>query len=138
VQVFTARTPTTTSPVTPRTRSTAPGLVKVAAVTARARRPTSPTRDKPLTSTLASATGASAAAAAPSTGERRASLGTVPDYAFAGPGVRNHGHDSGSPAEKAGLKEGDVLDPTRRHGHRIDARFLRNVEALRAGHDGPP
>jgi hypothetical protein len=85
-----------------------PGLVKVAAVT-RELVAYLAERDKPLTSTLSSATGAPAAAAAPSTGERRVSLGTVPDYAFAGPGVRITGTTPGSPAEKAGLKAGDVL-----------------------------
>jgi aminopeptidase N len=82
-----------------------PGLVKVAAVT-RELVAYLAERDKPLTSTLSNTP---AAAAAPSTGERRVSLGTVPDYAFAGPGVRITGTTPGSPAEKAGLKAGDVL-----------------------------
>ncbi len=42
-------------------------------------------------------------------GARRASLGTVPDFAFQGPGVRVSGTVPGSPAEKAGIKEGDVV-----------------------------
>jgi S1-C subfamily serine protease len=33
----------------------------------------------------------------------------VPDFAFPGPGVRVSGTVPGSPAEKAGIKEGDVL-----------------------------
>jgi S1-C subfamily serine protease len=33
----------------------------------------------------------------------------MPDFAFAGPGVRVAGVTPGSPAEKAGVKEGDVL-----------------------------
>jgi S1-C subfamily serine protease len=82
-----------------------PGLVKVAAVT-REIVAYLAERDKPLTSTLGNA---SPAAAAPPTSERRVSLGTVPDYAFAGPGVRITGTTPGSPAEKAGLKAGDVL-----------------------------
>ncbi|HEX9020450.1 MAG TPA: M20/M25/M40 family metallo-hydrolase [Nitrospirota bacterium] len=41
--------------------------------------------------------------------ERRVSLGTIPDYAYAGKGVRLSGTVQGSPAEKAGLKEGDVI-----------------------------
>jgi S1-C subfamily serine protease len=40
---------------------------------------------------------------------RRVSFGTVPDFAFAGPGVRVAGVTPGSPAEKAGVREGDVL-----------------------------
>jgi S1-C subfamily serine protease len=37
------------------------------------------------------------------------SFGTMPDFAFAGPGVKVAGVTPGSPAEKAGVKEGDVL-----------------------------
>jgi serine protease Do len=33
----------------------------------------------------------------------------MPDFAFAGPGVKVAGVTPGSPAEKAGVKEGDVL-----------------------------
>jgi S1-C subfamily serine protease len=40
---------------------------------------------------------------------RRVSLGTVPDFAFPGPGVRLDGVVSGSPAEEVGLQAGDVL-----------------------------
>jgi hypothetical protein len=40
---------------------------------------------------------------------RRAALGTVPDFAHSGEGVRLSGVNPGSPAEKAGLREGDVL-----------------------------
>jgi len=40
---------------------------------------------------------------------RRAALGTVPDFAYSGEGVRLSGVNPGSPAEKVGLQEGDVL-----------------------------
>ncbi len=40
---------------------------------------------------------------------RRVSLGTIPDYAWGGPGVRITGVRPGSPAEAAGLAAGDVL-----------------------------
>ena len=40
---------------------------------------------------------------------RRAALGTVPDFAYSGEGVRLSGVNPGSPAEGAGLREGDVL-----------------------------
>jgi hypothetical protein len=40
---------------------------------------------------------------------RRAALGTVPDFAYSGDGVRLSGVNPGSPAEGAGLREGDVL-----------------------------
>jgi hypothetical protein len=82
-----------------------PGLVKVAAV-AREFVAYLADRDRPLTSKL----GAQAPAGpAPAAGERRVSLGTIPDYAFAGPGVRISGTMPASPAEKAGLQDGDVL-----------------------------
>jgi membrane-associated protease RseP (regulator of RpoE activity) len=42
-------------------------------------------------------------------GERKVSLGVVPDFVFAGPGVRLEGVVPGSPAEAAGLRAGDVL-----------------------------
>jgi S1-C subfamily serine protease len=36
-------------------------------------------------------------------------MGTVPDYAYSGPGVRISGTTPGSPAEMAGLQAGDVI-----------------------------
>ena len=64
-------------------------------------------RTEPLTATIA---GAAGPAAAPATGEpRRASLGTMPDFAFAGPGVRVQEVMPGSPAEAAGVRAGDVV-----------------------------
>jgi S1-C subfamily serine protease len=37
------------------------------------------------------------------------SLGTIPDFGHPGPGVKLSGVTPGSPAEKAGLREGDVI-----------------------------
>ena len=42
-------------------------------------------------------------------GKRRVSLGTVPDFAFGGPGVRLEDVRTGSPAAQAGLQPGDVI-----------------------------
>ena len=36
-------------------------------------------------------------------------FGSIPDYAFSGPGMRLDGTSPGGPAEKAGLLRGDVL-----------------------------
>jgi len=74
-------------------------------------------RPEPLTVTIEGATGTpaaagtgSAAAASPGSGSgRRVSLGTVPDFGFAGPGVRVTSVVPGSPAEAAGIREGDIL-----------------------------
>jgi len=41
--------------------------------------------------------------------KRKVSLGTIPDFAYQGNGVRIDGVVAGSPAEKAGLKKGDIL-----------------------------
>jgi hypothetical protein len=51
-----------------------------------------------------------AAATPPSGGSgRRVSFGSIPDFNYTGEGVRVAGVLPGSPAEKAGLKEGDLL-----------------------------
>jgi S1-C subfamily serine protease len=63
-------------------------------------------RPEPLTSTLE---GGSASAAPRAPGARKVSFGIVPDFAFKGEGVRLAGTAPGSPAEQAGLREGDVL-----------------------------
>jgi hypothetical protein len=62
-------------------------------------------RKEPLTSELRQGS----AAIAPSTSARKVSLGTIPDFAYSGKGVRISGVVAGSPAEAAGLKEGDII-----------------------------
>jgi hypothetical protein len=44
-----------------------------------------------------------------STSGRRVLLGTVPDFAFTGPGVRLSGVTADTPAARAGLREGDII-----------------------------
>jgi hypothetical protein len=52
-------------------------------------------------------------------------LGLMPDYGFEGKGVRLAGVAPGSPAEKAGLKEGDVIT-------KVDGRDCDEVKAYSA------
>jgi hypothetical protein len=67
-------------------------------------------REEPMTVTLATKeeTASAPPAAAPSSG-RRVRFGTVPEFAFGGPGVQVAAVVPGSPAEKAGVLEGDIL-----------------------------
>jgi aminopeptidase N len=53
------------------------------------------------------------------------SFGTMPDFAFAGPGVRAAGVTPGSPAEKAGVQEGDVI-------LRVDGKDVADLAAFSA------
>ena len=105
VQLFTGANADYHKPTDSADKIDGDGLVKVASV-ARELVAYLAERDRPLTSKRGGGTGAPAPSTA---GERRASLGSIPDYAFAGPGVRISGTTPGSPAEKAGLKEGDVI-----------------------------
>jgi len=68
-------------------------------------------RAEPLTATISAASSGAPPQRAPngSQGGRRVSLGTVPDFAFAGQGVRIEAVVPGSPAQQAGLQPGDVL-----------------------------
>ncbi|MFC1657177.1 M20/M25/M40 family metallo-hydrolase [Candidatus Moduliflexota bacterium] len=80
------------------------GLVKVASV-AREALEYLAAREEPLTASGASPSG-KGAGGGPS---RKTSLGTIPDFAYPGEGVRLDGVVPGSPAERAGLLTGDVL-----------------------------
>jgi S1-C subfamily serine protease len=73
-------------------------------------------RPEPLTNTIkpAGAAGAGSQAAPPAAPSaqpsgRRVSFGTVPDFAFPGPGVKVTGLVPDSPAAKAGVREGDII-----------------------------
>ncbi len=125
VQIFTGAHADYHRPADTADKVDAAGLVKVAAFVKEglaylAERP------EPLTNTLKPAAGTPPPAGVPAAGmatgaasqggagsgsapARRASLGTVPDFAFSGSGVRVAGTVPGSPAEKAGIKEGDVV-----------------------------
>jgi S1-C subfamily serine protease len=61
-------------------------------------------RDGPLSGSVGPG-----AAKPPAGGARRVSLGTMPDFAFRGPGVKVGSVLDGSPAAKAGVETGDIL-----------------------------
>ena len=85
----------------------AAGLVKVATFVKETVAYLAYERKEPMTVTIA---GAETSVPPPAAGGgRRVSFGSVPDFAFPGPGVKLSGVTPGSPAEGAGLVEGDVL-----------------------------
>ncbi|MBX9894617.1 MAG: M20/M25/M40 family metallo-hydrolase [Nitrosomonas sp.] len=83
------------------------GLVKIAAILKEATEYLA-NRIEPLTVTLSSSASAPAESTEPRE-KRTASLGTVPDFAFQGEGVRIDNTLPGSPAQQAGLQQGDIL-----------------------------
>ncbi|MCA9255239.1 MAG: M20/M25/M40 family metallo-hydrolase, partial [Phycisphaerales bacterium] len=80
------------------------------------------TREPPLTNKIDGAPGDADAAHPPSSG-RRVSFGTVPDFAFAGPGVRVESTVPDSPADRAGVQAGDTLI-------RLDGEAIANLRAF--------
>lgn len=112
----------------------AAGLVKVASF-AREGIAYLAERETPLTNTIPRTTGPGQAAppsptAGPAEG-RRVSFGTVPDFAFTGPGVRVSGVVAGSPAENAGIRDGDIvlkLDSTEMTGLQAFSDFLKTAK----------
>jgi aminopeptidase N len=95
------------------------GLVKVAVV-AREAITYLAGRAEPLTVTIS---GFVSDAPRPAAGARRVSFGFVPDFAFAGPGVRADSIVPDSPAAKAGFQAGDVLLS-------LDGRTLESLQAF--------
>lgn len=134
VQLFTAVHGDYHRPSDTPDRIDAAGLVKVASV-AREAIAYLAERDTPLTNTIPQAAPRSepaSASAPPAPSGRRVSFGTVPDFAFPGPGVRVAGLVAGSPAEKAGLLEGDILlklDQTELVGLQGFSDFLKTAKA---------
>jgi hypothetical protein len=112
-----------------------PGLVKVAslvkeAVAYLAERP------EPLTVTIAAQGGPAATppgAPASQSNTRRVTFGAVPDFAFQGTGVRLSGASAGSPAQKAGLVEGDVITSVAGKSVSSLAEFSTVLRGLTAG-----
>ena len=118
------------------------GLVKVAAILKEATEYLT-NRIEPLTVTLSSAPTNSATPKE----KRKTSLGTVPDFSYQGEGVRIDNTLPGSPAQQAGLQQGDILiqlagQPvsdlaayaailcTLKAGEKVELRFRRDGEVM--------
>ncbi len=102
----------------------AAGLVKVATFVKEAVAYLAYERKEPMKVTIA---GTETSAPPPAAGGgRRVSFGSVPDFGFAGPGVKLSGVTPDSPAAQAGMKEGDVL--LRIDGHEVtDLRAFSDI-----------
>ncbi len=107
VQLFTGANADYHSPTDDIAKIDAAGLVKIATFLREAVVYLSE-RDQPLTSKIGKSSPKGAAKAAP-TGGRRASLGTMPDFAYPGPGVRVAKVMPDSAAAKAGFQDGDLI-----------------------------
>ncbi|WKZ12419.1 MAG: M20/M25/M40 family metallo-hydrolase [Gammaproteobacteria bacterium] len=107
VQLFTSATLDYHQPSDTADKVDGAGLTRVAAVASEALGYLAST-EKRLTP-MGRAAGEAPAPAPGSSGTRRVSLGAIPDFAFQGPGMRLDGVVPGSPADKAGMKKGDVL-----------------------------
>jgi aminopeptidase N len=105
VQIFSGPHPDYHRPTDTLDKIDARGLTRVAAVVKETAEYLA-TRPEPLTVTQ----GGSARPMPESARQgRRVVLGTVPDFVYTGEGVRLSGVSAGSPAERAGLKAGDVI-----------------------------
>ena len=125
VQIFTGAHGDYHRPTDTADKIDAAGLVKVATFV---REGVAYLTERPerLTVTISSAPSSPAAAPSqpPGAGQaqgRRVSFGTVPDFAFQGPGVRAEGVADGSPAQKAGIQAGDVI-------LRVDDKAVANLQ----------
>ncbi len=66
---------------------------------------------------------------------RKVSMGTVPDFSFAGPGVKLTGVVPGSPAAKAGLTAGDVMIMVNKHPVADLQNFAQLLRKMAAGEE---
>ncbi|HTV01314.1 MAG TPA: M20/M25/M40 family metallo-hydrolase [Luteitalea sp.] len=112
VQIFTAPHQDYHRPGDTSDKVDVAGLVRVATVVREAIAYLAE-RPEPLTATITapgpSTASSPVAPAAPGVAPRRAGFGIVPDFQFAGPGVKASSLVAGSPAEQAGMRAGDVL-----------------------------
>jgi hypothetical protein len=104
VQLFTGPHPDYHRPTDTFDKIDPEGLVKVASVTKEVLEYLS-RRTEPLTATIST----EGKAGSKPERERKVSLGIIPDFVFNGTGCRLAGVIAGSPAEQAGLREGDIV-----------------------------
>jgi hypothetical protein len=104
VQLFSGPHPDYHRPTDTPDRVDAEGLVKVAKVAKEVIEYLA-AREGPLTSSVKAG---DKAGQGPKTG-RKVTLGIIPDFSYKGRGHRISGVVSGSPADKGGMKEGDVI-----------------------------
>ncbi|MEW6585673.1 MAG: M20/M25/M40 family metallo-hydrolase [Nitrospirota bacterium] len=105
VQLFTGAHADYHRPTDTADKIDADGLVKVAAVASEAIEHLTK-RESRLTSAIKPAEGVEKKGGE----KRKVSMGIVPDFSYQGKGIRLSGTIPGSPAEKSGLKEGDILN----------------------------
>jgi aminopeptidase N len=98
------------------------GLIKVATVTKEALEYLAG-RKEPMNITLQ---GAKSQKAGPGRTSRKVSLGSIPDFTYRGTGYRLEGTVPGSPAERAGLKKGDIIIRT----NGINISSLRDLSKI--------
>ncbi|PXW89660.1 PDZ domain-containing protein [Nitrosomonas sp. Nm84] len=108
------------------------GLVKVAAILKEATEYLA-NRIEPLTVTLQSQNTQDESTEAKTKDKRKTSLGTVPDFSYQGDGVRVDSVIPDSPAQLAGLQQGDIL--TQLAGQPISdlASYANILRTLKAG-----
>ncbi len=122
VQIFTGAHGDYHRPSDTADRVDVPGLVKVATFVQEAVHYLSE-REPPMTVRIGHGSAAPAAMAThPATG-RNVLFGTVPDFAFAGPGVRIESLVADSPAASSSLKAGDILT-------KLDGKPLTDLRAF--------
>jgi aminopeptidase N len=144
VQLFTGPHPDYHRPTDTVDKIDGKGLAKIAMVT-RAAAFSLANLPAPLTRTIAAAPGA---VPGPRT-DRKVTIGAIPDFTYNGQGVRLDGTQPGGPAEKAGMKQGDIIIQagttpisvlkdlsdalkTKQPGDRLPVRFLRNGREQKA------
>jgi S1-C subfamily serine protease len=82
-------------------------------------------------------------------GDRKVTIGAIPDFTHSGTGIKLGGTTAGGPAAMAGMKEGDIIVQaggasivglkdlsdvlrTKQPGDKLPVRFLRNGKELQA------